>query len=118
MLRELGGAVRFGARLGVLEMALGTALEIALGTALEIALGTALEIALEIERAPRGASSVVLSSCMLESSDVAGSGGAESGGAESGGAESASAEASATCEALGKALGKVVVPPTAPASVS
>ena len=107
MLRELGGAVRFGSRLGVLE----------------IALGTALEIALEIERAPRGASSVVLSSCMLESSDVAGSGGAESGGAESGGAESggaesASAEASATCEALGKALGKVVVPPTAPASVS
>jgi len=93
VLRELGGAVRFGARLGVLE--------IALGTALEIELGTALEIALEIERAPRGASSVVLSSCMLESSDVAGSGGA----------------ASATCEALGKALGKVVVP-TAPASVS
>ena len=110
MLRELGGAVRFGARLGVLE--------IALGTALQIALGTALEIALEIERAPKGASSVVLSSCMLEFSDVAGSGGAESGGAESGGAESASAEASATCEALGKALGKVVVPPTAPASVS
>jgi hypothetical protein len=113
VLRELGGAVRFGARLGVLEIALGTALQIALGTALEIALGTALEIALEIERAPRGASSAVLSSCMLESSDVAGSGGAESGGAES-----ASAEASATCEALGKALGKVVVPPTAPASVS
>ena len=43
MLRELGGGVRFGARLGVLEMALGTALQIALGTALEIALGTALD---------------------------------------------------------------------------